>query len=1380
MSYTNSVNRAPRRSERLNPGLPVEQVTPPTSPRAQTAPHANAAENGNNPYGEDRLERLETLLTNMANGNEDRIARLETMFITLSNKIDDNRGQVGESTAPISRTLDLTTSPSSVALEGSFLHNPSIPGEYERPTERSQKESYSNPYQVTKLNQNLSNIGKWYSSILDYFQFEMWPFDDMSGHYKYVESENRAHAIVRTSLPPLMRRQTRDHTTPNQTLTYVRQHLIASNPTMIEDLKDKLHSFRWNNIQEAEERLTDVVTDIEATGHKVSEAEQIRALLRRPPMHLTYYTTDISASIHKDPESWNFIRVLNRLKIIDTKNKRPKAISSRNEKARLTEKVMHTSEIPRCSYCKKKGHTASKCHKRKRENAEMVNQVGSNDETIIIASHRPLHSHELLLDTGATIHMVCDLKYFVDLKRLENPINVRGVFGDMKTISYTGSVLFRPHQGSQNIRLTNVAYSPESSNNVLSTPRARENGIWVKSLPKQDALALYNAKTNALLVTAPYRKNHPILDGTLLEAPEQVAIPDELAYQTMSDTPEYLFAMSDESSEKESSLKEHRRNSHIGYHPDCIPCMRSKITKTIAGPGSNNDHAPGEHVVTDLKSWNVCTDSRIRYTVHFTDSASKYTKVYFLESKESAKTLEKFKLFQAHLKRQTGKEIKTIRTDGGSEYLGAFKNYIVQHGINFQNTQTNRPSMNGKAERMNRTINQLATTILASEDVPKAWWIHVVKYVVHTLNRTADRNGNVPIKLLQRNFNIKEWNQIKQPFGRYGIIYKDQLYKGTLNPRSVIARFIGYDDESNKLLTFIDGSGHLYRSREIKWLPEDQKGIISNNEISKIPFPNMEYILEIMDERKLINEEFLRYQEPKSYAQAIKHPDSAQWLKALDVEWDQLRDAKTFDIVQRPTGIKPITVKWVFKLKLKADGTIEKYKARMVAHGFKQVEDIDFDRTYSPVANIFTIRTFIVIVNQLGFKITQFDITTAYLHGDIDRELYLEFPPSKEQPGKVLKLNKALYGLKQSGRMWHLKFTKFMKDLNFKPIYTDRCLFYKKDIFVLIYVDDILVAGRPGTVTQFKEFMKSTFRTKELGPLHFIVGLEIVNRGNSVYLRQPRHIQTLLEDFELSNCTPKSTPMDTKYSARNEDEIVPDSEFHYRKAIGSLLYLSNTSRPDISAATALLSQKCSCPSKLDVQAVKRLLRYLKGSINCSLQYTFSTRNSIDFEIIGYSDSSYATATRRKSMGGYCILLNGNLVNWSSRKQSIVAQSSTEAEYIALANTAKSILWLRNLLLELGLQVKLPITLFGDNTAANILAVNGTTSQFTKHIEIRYHFLQDLIERKIIQIVYLDSKSLPADHFTKGLDKLSFSKHLSTLKFGDFKLSEQKSSVKESC
>ena len=324
----------------------------------------------------------------------------------------------------------------------------------------------------------------------------------------------------------------------------------------------------------------------------------------------------------------------------------------------------------------------------------------------------------------------------------------------------------------------------------------------------------------------------------------------------------------------------------------------------------------------------------------------------------------------------------------------------------------------------------------------------------------------------------------------------------------------------------------------------------------------------------------------------------------------------TWDITTLPPDKRAISSKWVYKIKFKPDGSIERFKARFIVRGFNQIKDKDFKRTFSLIAKLPTVRVRIALATTKGWPIHQLDINNAFLHGTLDEEVYIIPPEGYEKAkGKVCKLNKSLYGLKQASRQWNKEFTQFLLRNGFSQSKQDYSLFTKGKmdsqsfLAILVYVDDVLITGEnPTQINDLKNKIHEAFTIKDLGPIKYFFGIEVSRTIDGTTLHQRKYILDILQDLGLSACKSTAFPLPTnlKLSTDNGD-LLPHRE-QYRRLIGRLLYLSIT-RPDISYAVQHLSQFVSSPRQPHMNAALHLARYLKGTINVGLFYP--SNNTLD-------------------------------------------------------------------------------------------------------------------------------------------------------------------------
>jgi len=391
-----------------------------------------------------------------------------------------------------------------------------------------------------------------------------------------------------------------------------------------------------------------------------------------------------------------------------------------------------------------------------------------------------------------------------------------------------------------------------------------------------------------------------------------------------------------------------------------------------------------------------------------------------------------------------------------------------------------------------------------------------------------------------------------------------------------------------------------------------------------------------------------------------------------------------------------------------------------------------------------------------GWSLRQLDVQNAFLHGVLEEEVYMRQPPGYEDkslPNYVCKLDKALYGLKQAPRAWYSRLSMKLQSLGFKPSRADTSLFfYNKgniSMFVLIYVDDIIVASSmPSATTALLSDLNKEFALKDLGDLHYFLGIEVNKVSDGIILSQEKYASDVLKRVGMSDCKPVNTPMSTseKLSVHEGDLLGPSDATQYRSMVGALQYLTLT-RPDISFAVNKVCQYLHATTTVHWAAVKRIIRYIKHTMKLGLK--IGKMSSL--LVSGFSDADWAGCIDdRRSTGGFAIFLGSNLVSWNARKQATVSRSSTEAEYKALANATAEIMWIQILLLEIGIQAPRKAKLWCDNMGAKYLSANPVFHARTKHIEVDYHFVRERVAKRLLDIEHVSTRDQIADGFTKPL------------------------------
>jgi hypothetical protein len=454
-----------------------------------------------------------------------------------------------------------------------------------------------------------------------------------------------------------------------------------------------------------------------------------------------------------------------------------------------------------------------------------------------------------------------------------------------------------------------------------------------------------------------------------------------------------------------------------------------------------------------------------------------------------------------------------------------------------------------------------------------------------------------------------------------------------------------------------------------------------------------------------------------------------------------------------PAGKAALPSRLVFAIKRDEHGNVEKYKCRLVAKGFQQVAGKDYDEVFAPTAQHASLRILLAIAAAKGLTVDQIDVKTAFLNGELKEEVYLKLPD--ELGGAVWRLKKALYGLKQAARAWHEKLKQEMMKLGFMSSKNDPCLFFRgkegRNVYVLVHVDDAVVIGQQEAVQKAKQDIATRFEIKDLGAAKYYLGLEIRKEDNgSITLSQEKYTKDLLARYDPNGqLKPKSTPFEVGLKLSKESgEQLPDGKV-YRELVGALLYLASNTRPDISYAVSVLSRFMSSPTESHWNAAKRVLRYLKGTINQSLTYLGA--GGVDKPVTFVDADFAADEDKRRSTSGMVVTLNGRAVMWMSKLQSVVATSTAEAEFISAATGVKEALWIRKLLSEItgkGVAVQLRC----DNQSAIHLIKQNTAGRTgrSKHIDVQFHFLKDRFQRGDLEVEFVETANQAADMFTKQL------------------------------
>ena len=505
--------------------------------------------------------------------------------------------------------------------------------------------------------------------------------------------------------------------------------------------------------------------------------------------------------------------------------------------------------------------------------------------------------------------------------------------------------------------------------------------------------------------------------------------------------------------------------------------------------------------------------------------------------------------------------------------------------------------------------------------------------------------------------------------------------------------------------------------------------------------------------------------DPRNVKEALSGPNAPEWTTAIASELASMEQHDVWELVERPPGANVIGCKWVFRIKYDSEGNIERYKARLVAQGYNQQFGVDYNEVFAPVVSYESVRCLLSLAATYDLEVHHLDIKTAFLHGDLEETIYMRQPPGFEKPGSnnmVCKLKRSIYGLKQSPRQWNKVLDGYLREHGFQPSLCEPCVYIRmsgedtKPTIISAFVDDLLIFAPTTTETaQVKQLLASRFDVKDLGELKYFLGVEVVRdrKNRKIYLRQSRYIQDLLKRYRMEESNPTGTPTTPgEYlpmacelpvlSPAEEDEV---QQIPYRNAVGALLHLMVATRPDIAYAVQAVSQHMTNYRDVHWKAVKRILRYLKGTSSYGLCLGGSKPHNLKF----FADADWANDTfSRKSITGYFMTLGTGAFAWKCQKQEIVSSSTTEAECISLWKGSKHAEHITFFLKEIGYEQPEPVEAFQDNKST--ITICEMPRPKSKFVDVKHCVIRDKIKRNVLKITYCPSKEMTADILTKGL------------------------------
>ena len=1060
-----------------------------------------------------------------------------------------------------------------------------------------------------------------------------------------------------------------------------------------------------------------------------------------------------------------------------------------------------------CNYCHEPGHWVKSCYKwiadgkpKKNPVTASTSSQNSNTTNVVLtvsveAVMTENKSGEWFIDNGATKHITYQRDIFVSFEEFDVPHTVTAAGGESLPALGTGTVEVLSTVGNkvQKLQLADVWYVPKISKNLFSVLAAQDrNSSKAKFTSSCTECWL---TVNDSVVVYGTRK----VGGALYTAHIQVLYSDACVQISVARDDDSVLQLYHERFGHQNKRhvqtvikRELDIDAKLNEGQFCEDCIYGKAHRLKFGTREDAVR-PGE-----LMSADVCgpfdeSFRKYRYFAVFKDHYSKLRFIAFLRNKSDV--AEALKDMLAKVKNE-GHTIKELLSDNGGEFDNEEVRRILRaNGITQRLTAPYTPEQAGVAERDNRTIVEMARTLKYSNrdiEYPAGMWAELCQTAVYILNRTgkSSEENKTPWEV---------WTGKKPRIKHLRIIgsvcyaHVPSSKRRKMDKKAVRGYLVGYDGDERYRI-YIKEQHAVILSRDVIFqekLKNCKEPVEFELPISDEKSPHQNRDDEVQKEEAHVDEDedeeeeqpthhklrdkslltkpkkfndyvttaeayLTEINEPECYGEAINSNDREHWISAMNSEMDSLARNQTWELTDLPDGAKAIPSKWVFRLKTHPDGSIDKFKARLVAKGFNQREGVDYSQTFSPVARLGTIRSLLSIAASEKMNMKQFDVSTAFLYGELNETVYMQQPEGySDGSSKVCKLKRSLYGLKQAPRSWNKRIEVFLKQQGFRVSAADPCLYVRikggKKLLLALYVDDgLLAASDMQDLNSFIEQMKAEFEITVTDASYFL-GIEINSQADgSMKISQSAYARRILERFKFENCKSVATPMLKTTESDSTKSGKADVDFPYRQAVGALMFLMTGTRPDLAYSVGYLSRVLDKPTAEDVIRVKRVFRYLSGTVNKGIVYKPDC-NTGTLEC--YSDADFSGCmTTGRSTSGVVVCHAGGAISWLSQRQVVVATSTTESEIIAATEATKEVIWLKRLFSDV-MKLKHTPVLQVDNSAAVKLAQNPEFHRRTKHIDVKYFFVREKVVDRSIEICQISTEHQVADVMTKPLDRV---------------------------
>ncbi|SOV08162.1 uncharacterized protein UDID_17307 [Ustilago sp. UG-2017a] len=977
-----------------------------------------------------------------------------------------------------------------------------------------------------------------------------------------------------------------------------------------------------------------------------------------------------------------------------------------------------------------------------------------------------------IVDSGATHHMVNDERMLLTSTNKVGQISMAG--DERLQVKAIGDASLRV--GEATIQLLDVLYVPKLNANLLSVQGLIENGARVifdefgTTIKQNDGTQVqfrrdrrqgrFKVQGQALALELEETLDDVPKDnqntGRLDNVPEDNQNTGNRDSNSMEDKDSYLWheRFGHPGRDKTRQIKEHylgtdERMEHESKH--CSTCSQGKQTwARMSTSETRRAEAPLELVHIDLMT-DFKGHANYHYTLVAVDDFSSLIYVEPLCTKSAALTA--LRRWITRMERATDRKLKTLRSDNGGEWCSLeAEDWQTQEGFKWQKSVPGISIQNGRAERAIRSVQEKMCSMLIGRACPRELWPYAITAAAHMMNLTPSATKTIPHEAFYGT-TVHKLAQQLQVFGCLAWVHvqrKDQ--QGKYRARVKPAIMIGYDDEHkawkfcnpdqpasiqwSNSATFHEDKGWNDRQQEVfkpmVTTEVEEEGVTSTTvEEETRSETAVEDLLPAIDSTVGTANTAILNLDP-TLGEAMNSEDAQLWKEAIRKELEGLEAMGTWEVVHQPPGV-------VLRLKLDADGVPIKHKVRLVARGFTQREGIDYQETFSPVAPLGAIRAILALVVQNNWEVHALDITMAYLNSTLKEAIYMKPPEgSGVAPGQVYK-----------------EFDRSLRRMGFFQVECAPCIYTKgqgKDMaIVVIYVDDTLViAPRLETVLRVKKQIGQRWKMEDSGEVSHFLGIKISRNRvmRTMTIGQSGYIDQVLAKHLDKHTKPTMVPMQSIPEGTLVASAAQQKE--YPVIVGKLLWVANSTRPDLSLTVGVLARHMHEPSQEHYQAAQRVLRYLESTKEVGLVYR---ANESQEPLVAHSDANWASdaTIQRRSTSGSVVLVYGNPVAWKSATQKCVSLSAVEAEFIAATEATREVLFLKQLLHSIGIATGTP-TVYSDNTGCIQVSKDPAQHWKLKHIDTKYHFVRNNVQEGRVQIKYVDTTRNLADVLTKPIGR----------------------------